>query len=136
MDPVKLDEDERNGLKRLAESFENLRGHMATAWNSAMVWVDNEMVFMRLNTLMVVAKDATDRIIVATARAEMNANKKLRSMKYESKGPHLEQSEKPVTPTEIVQLQAVHPNHRGRPIPLMTEGDPLAPGLRVQPNSR
>ena len=107
-----------------------------TAWNSAMVWVDNELVFTRLNTLMAVAKDATDRVIEATSRAEMNANKKLRSMKYESKGPHLEQSEKPVTPTEIVQLQDVHPNHRGRPIPLMTEGDPLAPGQRVQPNSR
>ena len=37
MDPVKLDKDEQNGLKCLAESLENLRGHMTTAWNSAMV---------------------------------------------------------------------------------------------------
>ena len=94
------------------------------------------MVFTRLNTLMAVAKDATDRVIEKTSRAEMNANKKLRSMKYESNGPHPEQSEKPVTPTEIVQRQDVHPNHWGRPIPLMTEGDPLAPGQRVQPNSK
>ena len=75
MDPVKLDKDERNRLKCLAESFENPGGHMATAWNSAMVWVDNELVFTRLNMLMVVAKDATDRVIEATSRAEMNANK-------------------------------------------------------------
>ena len=84
IDPAKLDEDERNGLKRLAETFKNLRGHMSTAWNSAMVWVHNELVFTRLNTLMAVAKDATDRVIEATSRAEMNANKKLRGIKNES----------------------------------------------------
>ena len=45
---------------------------MATAWNSAMVWVDNELIFARLNTLMAVAKDATDRVRDATSRAEAN----------------------------------------------------------------
>ena len=69
---VELDEDEQKGLKRLVETFENLRGHMSTAWNNAMVWVDDELVFTKLNTLMAVARDATDKVIEATSRAEGN----------------------------------------------------------------
>ena len=30
-----------------------------------MVWVDNELVFTELNTLMTVARDATDKVIEA-----------------------------------------------------------------------
>ena len=39
------------------------------------------MVFKRLNTLMAVAKDATDRVIEETSRAEMNADKKTQGHK-------------------------------------------------------
>jgi hypothetical protein len=67
-----LDEDEQKGLKRLAETFENLRSHISTAWNNAMVWVDDELVFTELNTLMTVARDAADKVIEATSRAEKN----------------------------------------------------------------
>ena len=50
---------------------------MSAAWNSAMVGVDNELVFTRLNTLVTIARDATDRVIQVTSRAEVNANKRL-----------------------------------------------------------
>ena len=48
---------------------------MCTAWNSAMVWVDNELVFTELNTLMTVARDATDKVIEAMSWAEKNKMK-------------------------------------------------------------
>ena len=66
VDRVKLDEDEWDGLRRIAETFESVRSDMATAWNKAMIWIDDELVFTRLNTLMMVAKEATDRVIEAT----------------------------------------------------------------------
>ena len=56
---------------------------MSTAWNNAMVLVDDELVFTKLNTLMTVAKDATDKVIEATSRAEGNEqNKKLKGIKH------------------------------------------------------
>ena len=69
-DNVHLDEDERDELRRIAETFESVRSNMATAWNKAMVHVDDEVVFTRLNTLMSVAKEATNKVIEATLRAE------------------------------------------------------------------
>ena len=65
-----MDEDERDGLQRLTRTFESVRSNMATAWNKAMVWIDDEVVFARLNTLLAVAKEATDRVIEAAVRAE------------------------------------------------------------------
>ena len=50
---------------------------MAAAWNKAMEWIDDEEVFTRLNTLMTVAKEATDRVMEATMRAEMNITSSL-----------------------------------------------------------
>ena len=79
VDHVKLDEDERDGLRRNAETFESVRSDMATAWNKAMIWIDDELVFTRLNTLMMVAKEAADRVIEATSRAEANAAKRLQN---------------------------------------------------------
>ena len=76
IDHTKLDEDER-----LTKTFESVRSDMATAWNSNMVWVDKELVFSRLNTLMTVAKDATDRVIEMTSRAKGSAANKLKSIK-------------------------------------------------------
>ena len=52
---------------------------MPTAWNNAMVWVDDELVFTKLNTLMEVARDATDKVIKATSRAEGNEKNKKKS---------------------------------------------------------
>ena len=57
---------------------------MAKAWNNAMVWIDDEVVFARLNTLMTVAKDATDRVIEATLRAKVNAANRLKKMSQTS----------------------------------------------------
>ena len=49
---------------------------MSTALNNAMVWVDNEQIFTKVNTLMAVARDATDKVIEATSRAEGNSENK------------------------------------------------------------
>ena len=70
---TKLDEDERAGLQSIRETFESVRSDIATAWNKAMIWIDDEVVFARLNTLLSVAKEAADRVIEAALRAEKNA---------------------------------------------------------------
>ena len=70
---TKLDEDERAGLQRIMETFESVRSNIATAWNKAMIWKDDEVVFARLNTLLSVAKEAADRVIEAALRAYKNA---------------------------------------------------------------
>ena len=38
-----------------------------------MVWIDDKVVFARLNTLLSVAKEAADRVIEAALRAYKNA---------------------------------------------------------------
>jgi hypothetical protein len=38
-----------------------------------MVWIDDEVVFARLNILLTVAKEATDRVIETAVRAKTNA---------------------------------------------------------------
>ena len=69
----KLDKVERAGLRRITENFESVRSDIATAWNKAMIWIDDKVVFARLNILLTVAKDAADRVIEAALRAEKNA---------------------------------------------------------------
>ena len=64
---LKLDKDERAGLQRITETFESVRSDIA------MVWINDEVVFARLNTLLTVAKEVADRVIEATLRAEENA---------------------------------------------------------------
>ena len=61
-----LDKDKMEGLAQLKEAFEDLRSHISTAWNNAMVWVEDELIFTDMNTLMTVAKEATDKVIEAT----------------------------------------------------------------------
>ena len=132
VDYVKLEEDERDGLRRIADTFESVRSDMATAWNKAMIWIDNELVFTRLNTLMMVAKEAADRVIDATSRAEANAAKRLQNTNgltvaypQNAKGKH-------VTPTEFIQRPGSHPHCQSHPLkPLTTEGNRLIPVRRV-----
>ena len=69
----RLDKDERAGLRRLTETFESVRSKIAMAWNRAMIWIDDKVVFARLNTLLTVTKEATDGVIEAALRAEKNA---------------------------------------------------------------
>ena len=40
------------GLARLEIAFEDLRSHMTTAWNTTMVWVEDEVVFTEMNTFI------------------------------------------------------------------------------------
>ena len=84
-------------MRRLTETFESVRNNMAIAWNRAMLWI-----FTRLNTLMTVAKEAADRVMEATMRAEMNITNNLGSTMNELPVIHPEHL-KPVNPTNIVQ---------------------------------
>lgn len=70
---ARLDKEERAGLLRIKETFESIQSDIATAWNRAMIWIYDEVVFARLNTLLTVTKEATDRVIEAALRAEKNA---------------------------------------------------------------
>ena len=54
------DNNEMEGLARLEITVEDLRSHMTTAWNKTMVWIEDEAVFTEMNTLMAVARGATD----------------------------------------------------------------------------
>ena len=47
-----LDNDERSTSRRIAETFESIRRDMATAWNKAMIHIDDEMVFDQLNAMI------------------------------------------------------------------------------------
>ena len=65
-----LDNDECTTLRRITETFENVRSNMATAWNKAMIHIDDEVVFDKLNAMMSVTKVAADRVIQAALRAD------------------------------------------------------------------
>ena len=53
-----MDKDERAGLQRITKTFESVRSNIAMAWNKAMIWIDDKVVFARLNTLLTVANEA------------------------------------------------------------------------------
>ena len=42
-----------------------------------MIWIDDEVVFARLNALLTVTKEATDRVIEAALRAEKKATNEM-----------------------------------------------------------
>ena len=50
---------------------------MATAWNKAMIHIDDEVVFNKLNVMMSVTKAAADRVIQAALRANKKASDRL-----------------------------------------------------------
>ena len=61
--------DELKVLRRLEEAFGEQKGRMRTAWDQdAMFSVKNELVFTELVSLMMVAKDAIDRVIGTSVR--------------------------------------------------------------------
>ena len=68
-----LDNDERTTLRCIAETFESVRSNMATAWNKAMIHIDDEVVFTKLNAMMSIAKAAADKVIQAALRAHKKA---------------------------------------------------------------
>ena len=61
--------DELGRLKRLNVALEEQKRGLRTAWDAAMVDVENGFVFTELETLMVVAKDAVDRVIKTSERS-------------------------------------------------------------------
>ena len=72
-----LDNDERITLRRITETFKSVRSNMVTAWNKAMIHIDDEVVFDKLNAMMSVTKAAADRVIQAALRADKKASDRL-----------------------------------------------------------
>ena len=60
--------DELEGLRRLRVALMEQRGCMRAAWDEVMVSVENGLVFTELETLMVVARDAVNRVIKTSER--------------------------------------------------------------------
>jgi hypothetical protein len=60
--------DKLEGLRRPEEAFGEQKGCMKKAWDDAMVSVKNELVFTELDTLVMVAREAVDRVIGTSAR--------------------------------------------------------------------
>ena len=77
---TRLDEDERVSLQRITETFESVRSNMATAWNKAMIQMDDEVVFAKLNAMLSVSKDAADKVIQAALRAYKKAAARLNNL--------------------------------------------------------
>ena len=70
---IGLDNDERITLQCITETFESVRSNMATAWNKAMIHIDDKVVFTKLNAMMSIAKAAADKVIQAALRAHKKA---------------------------------------------------------------
>ena len=66
--------DKLKGLRRLEEALGEQKGCMRTAWDHEMVSVKNELVFKELDKLMVVAKDAIDRVIGTVHQGGSSSN--------------------------------------------------------------
>ena len=62
-------------LRRLEEAMEGQKGLMRTAWDGAMVSVENALVFTELEMLMVVARDAIGRVIKTSVRFTKKAGR-------------------------------------------------------------
>jgi hypothetical protein len=60
--------DKLEGLRRLEEVFGEQKSYMKRAWDDAMVSVKNKLVFAELDTLVMVAREAVERIIGTSAR--------------------------------------------------------------------
>jgi hypothetical protein len=52
-----------------------------------MIWIDDEVVFVRLNALLTVTKEATDRVIEAALRAEKKAANEPGNIRANANGP-------------------------------------------------
>ena len=50
---------------------------MAMAWNKAMIHINDEVVFAKLNAMMSIAKAAADKVIQAVLRADKKAAARL-----------------------------------------------------------
>jgi hypothetical protein len=129
MPNVRLDEDESRNLRHIAETFESVRSDTVTAWNRAMIWIDDEVVFTRLNALLTVTKEATDRVIEATLRAERKAanesgNIQANASNFPPRNARDQQKTVPVTAKQLHVTQ-------NRPQPLPTRDGHFLPARRV-----
>ena len=129
MPDIHLDEDEGRNLRHIAETFENIRSELVTAWNRAMIWVDDEAVFTKLNALLTVTKEATDRVIEATIRAEREANNEPGNAQANTKDfSHDNTGNRQETVRATVKQTRTEQNH---PQPLPTRDGHFLPARRV-----
>ena len=129
MPDIHLDEDEGRNLRHIAETFENIRSDLVTAWNRAMIWVDDEAVFTKLNALLTVTKEATDRVIEATLRAEREANNEPGNAQANTKDfSHDNTGNRQETVPATVKQIHTEQNH---PQPLPTRDGHFLPARRV-----
>ena len=52
--------DELEGLRRLEKALGEQKGCIQRAWNDVMVLIKNELVFMEMDTLVMIAKEAVE----------------------------------------------------------------------------
>ena len=129
MPDIHLDEDEGRNLRHIAETFENIRSDLVTAWNRAMIWVDDEAVFTKLNALLTVTKEATDRVIEATIRAKREANNEPGNAQANTKDfSHDNTGNRQETVRATVKQTRTEQNH---PQPLPTRDGHFLPARRV-----
>ena len=128
----KLDKDEHVGLQLITKTFESIRSNIATAWNKAMVWIDDEVVFARLNTLLTVAREATDRVIEAAERAKTNAANRLSAVQAEPDDlpPYIGEGQTE-THQESIKRSDMHRTYQNCPKPLPTGNGGLVTTRRI-----
>ena len=115
-----------------AETFERVSNEIAAAWNRAMIWIDDEVVFARLNTLLTVTKEATERVIEAALRAQKKAANKFENgqTNVNSLSPNDVREQQETIPKPVKQSGAIQ-IYKNRPQPLPTRGGNLSPTRRV-----
>ena len=97
-----------------------------------MVWIDDEVVFARLNTLLTVTKEATDRVIEAALRAEKKAADKFENVQTNVNGlsPNDARGQPEVISKPLKRSGATQIS-QNRPQPLPTRDDNPSPTRRV-----
>ena len=92
-----------------------------------MIWIDSEVVFARLNTLLTVAKEATDRVIETALRADTFSGVQADP---ESLPPYNAEGQ-PETHQESVKQSDIQRTRQNSPLPLPTRDGSLVPARRV-----
>ena len=97
-----------------------------------MIWIDDEVVFARLNTLLTVTKEATNRVIEAALRAEKKVADKFENVQANANGlsPN-DVGEQQETIQESVKRSDTKQTYQNCPQPLSTRDGSLLPARRV-----
>ena len=97
-----------------------------------MIWIDDEVVFARLNALLTVTKEATDRVIEAALRAEKKAADESENVRANANGlSPSDVGEQQKTIPKSVKRPDITQTHHDRPQPLPTRDGYFLPMHRV-----